>query len=249
MKRRLLLATLILTVSGAGYSRVFLRRGALANSTRTMESLGGRIAYEAPVKINGGSGQLSIFSYDEPLTTVSKKLARAFASADIAAESGTMSLATVARGNRVLRLLLLQMDSPGRTLVFAVNQSKLEFAASADPPSHHPIRQVRSFPGSKPVFFAANEETGMSLSISLVDADPRGVGIALESGLLSDGWQPALQPSEQDSTAPAPPPIALDDSPMRVYLMRDQLCCTLIEPAEHAGTSRIILLHKRQLEK
>ena len=68
-----LIATLAATV---GHGRVFLRWQGRSDVVGNLRRLGGRLAYETTIRINGGDGQLSVLSFDDALDTATDQIHR-----------------------------------------------------------------------------------------------------------------------------------------------------------------------------
>lgn len=232
-----LLVTLmvIMVTALVSQGRVFFRWGSAAQSLHTLEALGGTLAYEAPVTINGGKGQLTVFAFEKPIADVVGELARAFAVTGYHYAGGTMGYGSVSANGQTRTLVAIQMGDPLRTIVFHTEQSDADRRRSASPPTGPLLTDIPEFPGSTPVFSASDENAGMSMAISRTQTGEAEVRQTLDMALAGEGWRSAF-PSA-GATAPAPR--------LRVYLKQQQVCCVLVDASERQGETRITILHKQ----
>ena len=215
-------------------ARVFFRWGAVGASNRAIEAAGGKIAYAADITLNGGDAELTLFSFQKPLAEVVQELRRAFGDGDFAYQGGTLAQAAVKAEGRVLRLAALRLDSYGQTLVFKVDQSQREFDASQTPAQRPESEGIPSYPGSTPVFYAADKNAQMSLSVETAAGVTESIRPALSAQLAASGWTPAI-PARKPKPA----------SGMDVFLKNGEVCCLLVSPSSKPGEARITLLHKK----
>ena len=216
--------------------RVFFRWGSAAESLHTMESLGGKLAYQATVNVNGGGGQLAVFGFNRPIIQIVNDLARAFNIAHFSYAGGSMGCASVSTNGQTLRWVVLDMGSESQTLAFLIEQSDEDSRRSARPPEGQMLAAVPAYPDSKPVFFASDDNAGMSLAVSRASSNEEDVRQSMDNALIHDGWNPALPAAVGKGGPPG----------MKVYFKQQQICCVLVDTAEESGESRITILHKRR---
>lgn len=236
MKRRLPIAGLTALASVAlvvvCHGRVFQRSGAAGgDSAGTLRSAGGRIVYQAPVTVNGGRGDLTVFDFGSGADSVAAKLARLFSLETPRTGEGGLNILTARSGGKVLRLLVLSFQAPARAVVMAIEQTDADFAASSAPPSPSLLKDLPAFPGSTPLFYAADEKRGTRLAVSAAASDPATILAHVSSQLSADGW-----------TAFLPAPAA---SGLKLFV-RDRQACCVMAAADGAGRSRITVLHNRR---
>ena len=226
----------ILVTALVSHGRVFFRWGAAAQSLHTLEALGGTLAYQAAVNINGGKGQLTVFAFQKSIADVVRELTSAFAITGYHYSGGTMGYGSVSANGQTRTLIALQLGEPPRTIVFHTEQSDEDSRRSALPPSGPMLNDIVRFLDSTPVFFASDENAGMSVAISRTQTGEAEVRQALDMDLSGNGWQSAFPSAGGILAAPR----------LRVYLKQQQICCVLVDASEKQGESRITILHKQR---
>jgi len=214
-------------------ARVFVRWASVSQGTRTLRALGGTPAYHTRVNLNGGEGTLAVFSFDEPIEQLVRRIAAAFDVPPPANSVRTMWRTSFRRNDNVVHMLALSLTGKDNALLFNFEQSAADFSASSEQPDHHGLKRVPEYPGSTPVFFAADRHTGMDVAVARTSAAAASVQGFYESALTSSGWIPVL----------AGMPLCKG---MRVYLKRREICCvdvTSTDPRRPGST--ITLLHKK----
>ena len=238
----LAIMTTIMTTVLVCQGRVFLRWGAAANSMKVIESLGGAVAYESAVDVNGGSGQLTVFGFDESLREVVRGLSKTFAIPDFTSAGGSMAYGTVTSDGKMLRFVAIRIEEQRKTVVFQIEQSEEDSRRSKLPPAASLLRAVPSYPASTPVFFASDGNSGMSMEVSRVRADEESVRQFFTDTLPRTGWTYAF---DQTPDASGPVIAASAGPSLRVYLKKQAVCCVLVDASDVADETRITVLHKR----
>lgn len=219
----------LLLAAPLAQGKVFWRwRG--GSSADAIEALGGRVAYEAPVRLNDGKGHLTALGFKAPLQDTWQQLGRLFGKQHFKPARRELAITSLEHQGRRLRLVALA-SAPGETLVFAFEQSPSEAARSKRPPSSPMLESIPDYPASRPTFLAVDERTRGSLAISETADDPGSVMAFYRSRLSSTGWTAALP-------EPGRPPSLF------VYTRGPQLCCVLVTP--RAGGHQIAVLHKER---
>jgi hypothetical protein len=215
----------------AGHAKVYSLWGSASDSARTIERLGGKLAYKAPVVVNGGKGELAAFSFTAPIADVVDKLRQGFGNRDAVRYSGgTMAEAVIKDEGHAIRLIVLSMEDRAGTFVFRFDQPAGEAAASEAKPRTHLMAEAPAYPGSEPVFYVKDESTRMTLAISKGRADAEDVHRFYRAHLSGTGWT-ALKPGSGS---------------MRVYLKQNEVFCVLVESSDAPGDFRATLLHKER---
>jgi hypothetical protein len=223
-----LTAALLLCTSVAAPAKVFIRSNGAAGTTRALESKGGKRIYESTLQINGGKASLSVFSFDKAISQVNDDLKTAIG-ADIP-PSGAMGMTTIKKDGNVTRVIVLALDPHATTLVFKIDQTEEEYTAS-NKPSQQQIKDVPSFPGSSQSFFAKDENTSTTLSISTANTVPTDVHTFYGATLTAAGWKQL-------------PPTSVAAG-MVIFAKGDSICCLMADRAPGSGECRITLLHKQ----
>jgi len=198
-----------------------------------MKQLGGQPAYEAEININGADAHISVFSFSGTLEDVVQTLGRAFDVPAFHSGAGNMGFAVIAGELNVLRLLVVRLPRADTTLVFKVDQSPAEYAASAAPGSHL-LAAVPEFPGSNPSFYAEDKHTNMKVALSVASASGNAIRRFYDRRLTADGWKQAM------------PVNTPGDRGMAVYLKGREICCVVVSSASGGGgENNVALLHKK----
>lgn len=217
-------------------ARVFLRWGAGRHAARTLEALGGKSAYESAITLNGGKGDLRVYTFTRSPRDVAQALEKAFGVSGLSSGEDSMALATVRSRGMVLRLIVVQLPGRDITLVFAVEQSEEEFARSSSPPDDASIGTIPAYPGSRALFRAEDLGSQTALVVSEARAPAADVRAFYRSRLKAEGWEPALPPPNGPGAEP----------PLGVYLRSGQICCVLAEEKGFRGETRATILYKTE---
>lgn len=224
----LLSAGLLLCSSLVATAKVFQRSDRTALTAKAMEARGGKQIYQSALQINGGKANLSVFSFEKDSATVAGDLKTAAGSGlDF---SGAMGMATVKKDGVVTCILVIALDPRNLTIVFKIDQSEDEYAAS-NKPVQQEIKDLPPYPGSTPVFFAKDENTSTTLGISTADITPTEAYAHYGKSLLAGGWKQL------------PPTSAA--AGMMIYARTDSICCIQAERSEGSNICRITVLHKQ----
>jgi hypothetical protein len=205
-----------------------------------MASIGGRMAYESTVQVNGGEGQLEVFHFAKGVDEVTAELIRALGQRASVSRAGSMVLVTIREHGRVIRFLVLRVSSRVETLVFKLDQTASQFESSREPPAEHLVKAVPSYPGSTPEFFVEDTRRGTGLAVATAPVSPHAVHAHFARELPAAGWRPLLPVSPADPET---------DPPMTIFQRDQDLCSVLVTAADAPGSARITVLHKRQSVK
>ncbi|MDD4872564.1 MAG: hypothetical protein PHR77_18595 [Kiritimatiellae bacterium] len=217
------------------HGRVFERSGTVLDSTKALLMSGGTLAYESSVTINSGKGDLAVVGFNKSITQLVSELSHIFNTKNIIYSGGTMAFITARTEGFIMRLTVIKLGNNIQTLVFKIQQSEGDFRASAKPPKQHMIKDIPSFPGSEPTFYAADDKSNAGLAVSQTTSDPASVRSFFTSQLASSGWTPAM-PGYSAQNGPS----------MLVFNKEHEICCVMVDPSETAGKNRITLLHKQR---
>lgn len=225
--------TFVIATSTISHARVFWRWNATVESDSTMKSLGGKTAYSAPIKLNGGNGTITVHSFNEDIATVTKTLRRAFNTKGLQVENGSMATATITDNGMVINLIAISMQAYGPTTVFKFSQTTEDAARSKNPPQN-PIKEIPQFPNAKTSFYAKDEKTKTALAVSSAPTTVQSVLSFYLSELPADGWSaPLSSPNNPHPTGQ-----------MMLYQKNNQLCCIFAAPNPNTQQTNITVLHK-----
>ncbi len=214
-------------------ARVFWRWNATEESDNTMESLGGKIAYSAPIKLNGGNGTITVYSFKDDIASVTKTLRRTFNTDGLQAENGSMATATITDNGMVLTLIAISMQNYGPTTLFKFAQTSAEAARSKNPPQN-PIKEVPQFPNAETTFYAKDGKTETALAVASAKTTVQNVLNFYKSELPAKGWAAPL--SSSNNLHPT--------GKMLFYQKNNQLCCIYASTKPNTQQTSITVLHK-----
>lgn len=232
--RAALLAAVTLTAIAAApaEARVFRRVGRLA-AAETFRTVGGRLAYEADVTINGGNGRLTVAGFSAGMPDVIRQLRHTFNTPDLPMGSSGVIQATMRYDGDVTRLMVFHLGTASKTIAIAIEQSEDEYDTSKRPPERHLQKDMPALPASTPRFFIRDHEALMSLAVADTQASKRTAVAYFETALTRDGWQAAVPESP--------------GTQMRVFLRGHEVCCVYVAPGSSlASQNTIAVLHKQQ---
>lgn len=237
-RRHTILWMIALLLAGGGacvtQARVFWRWGSAADSDQALEATGGKAAYRADVNVNGGKGHLTVFAFDRMIGDVKRKLERAF-DTTFTGGTATMAMTTIKDSGHVIRLVAVQLGNRFQTLVLKFDQTTAEHAKTGDRPRQHLMDEVPAYPASQPAFFAANEDTKMSLAVADAAGSPDQVQRYYEGHMENEGWERKTPPGVESGRA---------RSSMQIYQRGARICCVHASQSPVTGRTRITLLHK-----
>ena len=233
--RRMTTALVFLALAAACHGRVF-RIWGRARPGMSLDQLGAKELYRAKVRINNGSGNLTVYGWDGSFEDVLSDLRRAsFADAsDMKVMGDGVALGTVQDAKTVARMILLKME--GRSVLFHLLQSQNEFELSAKTPATHQLSELPAYPGSEPIFFLKNADTGTSVEISSTGSKPGTVAASLDNALEAAGWQ---------SPFPGDASSLFKGSVCKVYLRQKEMCWVLATDRTDDPGALVLMMHKK----
>lgn len=228
-RRALLCLLLAVAAVTAAEARIFSGRSASHDIPGLLETLGGRVAYSAPVQINGAPATLTVIGFDDPRDTRAADI-RAALKLDPPAP-GNDALHIITDGDRVTRLLLFRPgDQTVQTLAVLIEQTAAAFRKSRDHSGGGRVSPLPLYPGARPGLVAGNGDTGLSFATLTADAAPEQVAAFYRTTLMAEGWQPMFPDADAAGSC--------------LFLRENALCYVLITKAEESAVSHITLLHK-----
>jgi len=215
------------------HGKVFLRWGRAARDAEGIQSIGGRLAYQASVTVNEGHGDLAVLAFDAPPEIVVARLRSLFADAEFDDPADGMALGSGACGNLLLRFLILSLDSTAETLVFKLAQDRLNRTRALLPPPAPSIHGVCVYPEATPLFLFTDRTARAGLLVSETAAPAPAVKRFIAQHMASSGWTASL-------------PAHSPDASLTLYLRAGALCSVMVNEPAPSGMTRITVLHKRQ---
>jgi hypothetical protein len=232
---RLTIITLlaILLTATIVHARVFTLRKGRNDTVGTLARLGGRVAYNADITINGGSGHLSVIGFKDPLNNTIPNICRTL---NIPTDSSNIPdqidpntfLYILKSQTKTLRLILINLPEKQSLLAIAIEQTNTEYEKSSHPPNQHQLKAIPAYPDSSPEFYAENNETKLAIAVSSTSAPAEAISSFYHITLKSDGWKPYL--SDANGSI----------SKMTIYQRNSEICCILA-----TSSQKLILLHKQ----
>jgi hypothetical protein len=229
------LAVLLLIASGlSSEARVFYRWGAAAGSNRALQDQGGTLAYQSSVTINGGKGNLDVFSFERSIADTVTLIDATFKTR-LDFSGGSLASGSVSRDGRQIRLILIMLDSRNRTMVFKLDQSEEDAEASRKPAQTDPLPGITPFPGATPALSVEDRDGGYHLTASTAAADPGAIQNFFAAQLAAAGWRDALPAASAGASSAA----------LRIFQKGNELCLVHAQPSGPSRLTRITVLHKR----
>lgn len=214
-------------------ARVFQRWNAVAKSDSTIEAVGGRIAYTAPINLNGGNGVVTVYSFKEDIVSVTKSLCRTFNTDKLIVKNGSMATTTITDGGMVLNLIAISMQPYGSTTLFKFVQTIAESNKSKNPPAN-PIKEVPAFPNTKTTFYAKDKQTKTAIAVATAKTSVQAVLDFYLSELPANGWSAPL--SSSNNRHPT--------GQMMLYKKDNKLCCIFASDKPDTQQTSITILYK-----
>jgi hypothetical protein len=227
--RQLYTALVIFALAGLTVqARVFWRWSGRGDTAHTLETLGGAQAYSAPVTLNGGQGQLDVFSFDTPFPTTLRAIGKALGISFGDPTGRSMAVQTITTAGARVRLIMVAPPDVTRTLVFALQQSPDQARHSQAPPAPAALPHVPVYPGSTPIFDASDQKAHAALAVATTPATPQAVHRFYTAQLGAAGWMPAIEGSK--------------DATGGIYLRERSVCC--VHASSQDRKTHITILHK-----
>ena len=232
--RLVLPALLLCAMAVMCQGKVFRRWRAGMPGAHAVRALGGRLAYSAPVSVNNGAGDLSVFIFEEALDGVLDKLPGGVGAGGTREQSlGNMVVRTVsAPGKRAWWLIYAPEQARAGTIVFKLEQDADEYARSREPPDHG-LPGVPSYPAAEPLFLFRDRAGRTAFCVSRTPDALQAVRASVASQMAAAGWAPALPRGPRGTS-------------FMMYLRDNEICCTMVDGQSETGQTRITLLHKIQ---
>jgi len=231
----LLLVLAVILSATTLQARVFTRRKGGSDVNGTLTGLGGKTAYNADIKINGGRAKLSVIGFNDPLGTTISDICRILNiptdKKAVQSREPTTSIYILKGSENTLRMILLKIPEKQNLLAITISQSNSDYKKSTAKPTHHQIKAIPAYPESTPEFYASNSDTKLAIELSSTSAPAEAVNSFYHQILKSDGWTPFL--SDAAGSIPA----------MTIYQRNAEISCILATPTPSA--TKILLLHKQ----
>jgi hypothetical protein len=227
--RQLYTALVIFALAGLTvHARVFWRWGGRGDTTHTLKTLGGTQAYSAPVTVNGGQGQLDVFSFDTPFPTTLRAVGKALGLSFGDPAGRSMAVQTITTAGSRVRLVMVAPPDVTRTLVFALQQSPDQVRRSQTGPDPAALPHVPVYPGSTPLFSASDQKAHAELALSATTAPPQAVHRFYAAQLDAAGWMPAIAGAKATTGG--------------IYLRGRSVCC--VQASSQDRQTHIAILYK-----
>lgn len=163
------------------------------------------------------------------MAQTTRDISAAFGIENFSGQSGTMAIGSATSGDNVSKFIAFSPGSELMTLVFMFEQSAADAKASGAVPQRHFMEVVPPYPGSDPVFYAKDDNTGMSMEISTSAGGAADARAFFDSSLASAGWHS---------------PMPAQSRGLAVFTRGTEICCVLVSADETGGKNRITVLHK-----
>ncbi|TFH14766.1 MAG: hypothetical protein E4H02_09265 [Lentisphaerales bacterium] len=217
------------------YGRIFQLWGG-AKSGMSLDQLGAKELYRAKVQVNDGSGDLTVYGWDDDFEDALAALGRTCfpngGGMKVVGDGIGMGIAR--NGRTVARMILLKTS--GQSVLFRLVQSPAEYELSEKKPSTRFMSELPPFPGSEPIFFLKNADTGTSVEISRTRSRAGTVSVSMDDALASAGWQ---CPFPGDGSTVGEGPVC------RFYVRKKDMCCILATDMNDGTGTLVLAMHNR----
>lgn len=230
---------LLLAITGPTlFADVFQRWKNADQAARTLEHAGGTVCYKAPVTVNGASGQLTAFGFDQDFDTLIPELRRRFG--ETTEDQPPQGLwVHVYRSGDAVRQLVATTTGDRQCVVFLIEQSAADYETAQRADSQRWMPGLPPCPGATPQFNARDARSGMSLQLAAAQDLPATVLESYAAALAAEGWKDtACAAGSPGRTAAAP------KGSLRLFSCRDELLCVYAESGGTPGVTQITVLHK-----
>jgi len=185
-------------------------------------------AYESPIRLQRGEGDLHVFVTGDRLSSVEVHL-RKLHGDELTWFSGEVMAWGMAIEDGMLYRYLVQPRPPedGGYWVVALSQKMGEAGKPGQEPARHQLTELPRLPNSRPTFYSLAEDTKMQVEVSSTPSSPAAALDQLTQMLTSDGWQ----------ASPA------NTGGFRMFVRRDQVALLGANRGKD-GQTRVLRLHK-----
>lgn len=219
MKRRRLLLSM-LALACLAPAQVFWRRPAAPPSAWQQ-------AYDAPVRLQEGSGNAALFGVEGSLRQIENDL-RARHGENLVWMPGEHVAWGLAMESGMLHRYLVQPRPEAEHYwVLHTRQREREATPPGKQPGQHQLTDLPALAGSQPTFYTKDEDNHLAVEVSMSLANPGSALEQLSDALQQDGW--VASPTNTGG--------------MRLFIQRDQLAILSATPGAD-GFTRIVRLHK-----
>ncbi len=221
----LVILALVVTAAAVCDGDVFFRWGA-AKAGVSLDNVGGKDVFVAPVEINGGRADLAVYSWDDDYATVVTKVKQSFfaGAGAVFANGDELSMGMVSNASSVTRVMVVNL--PKGILAFRLVQTRAEYEKSRSVPEGR-LAGLPSFPGSVASFRVSNGEAGAGFELSRTVAGAAEVRAFFDSALLAEGWAPMV------------------GAAAGIYGKGDDLCMLVVGTSGTGNETTIGLLHRK----
>ncbi|MCC5847678.1 MAG: hypothetical protein JJU29_06240 [Verrucomicrobia bacterium] len=216
--KRLILAAFLLSACMVT-AQVFWRRPVAHNAWQR--------GYQAPVRLQEGSGDTSLYAVKGSLhqirTELENKHGRNFAW--MGGENVAWGLAV--ENGRVHRYLVQPRPEADEWWVLHVDQRQRDAGRPGRKPQKHQLTDIPAFPNSTPTFYTRDEDNLLAVEVSRTPVPPDAVLDQLSGSLQADGW--VASPTNTGG--------------MRMFIQRDQMAVLSAKSGKDGYTS-VVRMHK-----
>lgn len=213
---------------------IFERWGTRGHDPIRAIMVGEHPAYTAPMKLNGGAGEMEIYQVEGTPPQVLERLTTGYRAlgAQIFCVSGPkLGWGVVLDGGRIIRLLAAKTGQHNTCTLFRMEQTETEFTRSSQVPPAHPLPpDIPEYPGTRWTQAIANDAAHSTTATGTVGADPISVLRYYAEAMPRAGWTPGLGPRDQASS---------------LYMRGQELLLVSANSTGVRGQTVVIFLHKR----
>ena len=218
-------------------AKVFIRWKGNADIVGNLSRLGGTIAYNSKVEINGAEGKISVIDFNDKLDNTTSEIKRILNITNqdkTPNESQPTTSVYILHGkSRTTRLILIRFPLRHKLTAISIEQSNAEYKKSTSPISKHRLKAIQPFPGSTPLFSAKDKKTKLQIEVSSAATTDTAVAGFYADNLKAAGWHPYLADKHGSI------------SKLAIYQRGQELCYILATPNANRTEQTIAIIYKK----
>ncbi len=185
-------------------------------------------AYQSPVKLQEGEGELEVFGSSDSLRQIEARLKDQHGDNLAWMPGENVAWAMAIEQGRLYRYLVQPRPHGEGFWVMVVEQRLAEAGKPGQKPQQHQLKEVPAYPASQPSFYNFTEENQTAIEVSVHPGEPGAILEGLSMQLEADGWN--ASPTNTGG--------------FRMFIKRDEVAVISANRSKD-GLSRIVRLHKR----
>jgi hypothetical protein len=231
-KVQIFVTALLFCIISTTYARVFTLTPGRSNISGSLQKLGAKSAYSANIEINGGSGKLTVTSFNDLTGTTASSIRQLLELPPASASGAPVTDVYIISGkSETTRLILIHLPQKQQLLAITITQSNSEYRKSKKQPQHN-ISDIPAYPGSTPNFTAADKKAKLKICVSSTTVPPEAVSAFYTTTLKSAGWRTFLSDKR-------------GSIPQTITFQHGSSICFIMPLISQSGKTTICIVHKR----